>query len=354
LKKSNRVTIRQVADYAGLSVATVSRVLNGSRPVAPHLQARVRDAVEKLNYEPNVAARFMKGQKTGTLGMIVPDVSHPFFSSMISGAILKAQEIDQVIIVSTSDGKREIEKRAIDGLARTVVDGLIYCPVSTGEPLPEIDRFRHLPIVVVGRRNVFASKPHVYTDNIKGGYLATKYLLRLGRKRVGFLAGFWSPPCTLENIREKSSGPEAGNYSTLDRFAGYYRALKEESLDYDKSLIVICGYSYQAGYDATKELLERMVEVDSIIAANDLVAAGVLSFLKNQGIGVPDQISVIGYDNNLIAPLTSPGLTSVDQDPRKLGEESVTALARAISGRRVTDTIIDVRLSIRNSTSARR
>lgn len=340
-----------MADYAKLSVATVSRVLNGSRPVAPELKSRVWRAATELNYKPNVGARFMKGQRTGTLGMLVPDASHPFFSAMIAGAILKAQEMDQVVIVSTSDGRREVEKIAIEGLARTVVDGLIYCPVSTGDPLPEIERFRHLPIVVIGRRNVFASKPHVYTDNIKGGYLATKYLLRLGRRRIGFLAGFWTAPCTINDIREFASSEDAGKYTTLDRFAGYSQALEEEKVSYDPELVVINGYNYRAGYEAARELLERMVEVDSIIASNDLVAAGVLSFLNSQSIRVPERISVVGYDNNLIAPLTSPSLTSVDQDPRKLGAEAVLSLSRLLSGKKVFDTVLDVKLSIRNSTS---
>lgn len=315
------------------------------------LQTRVWEAVKKLNYRPNVAARFMKGQTTNTIGMLVPDVSHPFFSAMIAGAILKAQEIEHVIIISTADGKREIEKAAIDSLARTVVDGLIYCPVSTGDPLPEIESFKDLPIVVVGRRNVFESKPHVYTDNVKGGYLATRYLLRLDRKRVGFLAGFWSTPCTVDNIREVASSKEAGKYTTLDRYTGYRRALDEEGIEYDPSLVVLCGYSYEAGYEAARELLERMIEVDSVIAANDLVAAGVIAFFTDQGVNVPDQISVVGYDNNLIAPITIPTLTSVDQDPRTLGSESVVALSKILSGKKVSDTIIDVKLTIRNSTS---
>ncbi|WP_333642082.1 LacI family DNA-binding transcriptional regulator, partial [Mesotoga prima] len=343
--------MKQVADYAGLSAATVSRVLNGSRPVQEDLKVKVWDAVKKLNYKPNVGARFMKGQTTNVIGMLVPDVSQPFFSAMIAGAILKAGEIDHVIIISTSDGKRELEKAAIDSLSRTVVDGLIYCPVSTGDPLPQIESFKELPIVVVGRRNVFKSKPHVYTDNVKGGYLATKYLLRLGRKRVGFLAGFWSSPCTIDTIGEVASSEDAGKYTTLDRYMGYRRALEEEKIEYDPSLIVICGYDYEAGYIGARELLERMVEVDSVIAANDLVAAGVIGFLTDQGINVPDQVSVVGYDNNLIAPITIPTLTSVDQDPRTLGAESVVALSKILSGKEVSDTIIDVKLTIRNSTS---
>lgn len=352
ISNNKKITIKQVAELAGLSVATVSRVLNSSRPVKPELAEKVWTAVKELNYRPNAAARFMKGQRTGNIALLVPDLSHPFFSAIATGAIMQAQKTDQVIITSTSEGDPEIEKLSIDQLSRSMVDGLIYCPVSAGEPLPEFERFQQLPLVVAGRRGVFENVPHVYTDNVKGGYLATKYFIRLGRNRISFFAGFWSPPCTAENIVEALSEPWAGAYSTLDRFIGYLKALEEENIPYDPSLVIICGYDYKAGYNATRELLGKMLEVDSILAPNDMVASGVLSLLDDQGIRVPEEISVIGYDDNLIATLTKPKLTSVKQNPREIGACAVNILNRRLNKKEVSDKVVDVTLSIRSSTSA--
>lgn len=348
-----RVTIRQVAERAGVSVATVSRVLNKSRPVAPEIETRVWEVVRQLDYRPSSAARYMKGQKTGSIGMLVPDLSHPFFATIAAGAVAEATRRDQVLVISSSEGRREQEVTAIDQLSRSLIDGLIYIPVATGDPLPEVQRFRHLPVVVVGRRGVFRDRPHVYTDNVKGGYVATKYLLALGRRRIAFLAGFWVPPCSADTIKEASEREDAGAFTTLDRFRGYLRALEEEGVPFDRDLVVISGYDFAAGYKAAAELIGRVTPVDGILAANDLVAAGVLALLREQGIAVPSEISVIGYDDGPGASLTYPGLTSVRQDARRLGAAAVEVMSRLLMGEKVGDTVVDVSLTIRGSTTAR-
>ncbi len=347
------VTIREVAERAGVSVATVSRVLNGSRPVAPEVAARVWKVVRELGYRPNLAARYMKGSRTGTFGLIVPDLAHPFFAAVAAGAANEAQARDQVLVIATSGGRREQEVTAIDQLSRSLIDGLIYIPVATGDPLPEVETFRHLPVVVVGRRGVFRDRPHVYSDNVKGGYIATKYLLTLGRRRIAFLAGFWVQPCTPETIREMSEREDAGAFTTLDRFRGYLRALEEEGVPYDPSLVVICGYDFEAGYRAAAELMGRVIPVDGLLAPNDWVAAGAMALLREQGIAVPAEISVIGYDDGPGASVTYPGLTSVRQDARQLGAAAVETMNRLLRGERVEDTIVDVSLTIRGSTTAK-
>ena len=264
--KSKSSTIKDVAEYVNLSVATVSRVINGSRPVNSGLSQKVWEAVETLNYKPNVAARFIKGQRTGNIALIIPDIADPFFGHIAKGVLFQAHKNGVMVNISSSQGKREIERESIKQLASFVIDGLLYAPVATAEPLPQMDIFRGLPLVVIGRRFIFKNVPHLYTDNIKGGYTATKYLLTLGRKKIAFLAGFWDPPCSAEEIPQAALADWAGAYSSLDRFIGYLDAQKEYGLELDPNLVAICGYTFESGYEAAKKLFSQMVEIDSLIA----------------------------------------------------------------------------------------
>lgn len=185
--------MKEIAKEAGVSLATVSRVLNNTRNVDKGITEKVLAVAERHDFRPSPAARFMKGQRTGILGLIVPDVSLSFFGDLAEGAIRSARTYDQVIIVASSQGDRNTENIIIDQLSRSLLDGLIYCPVASGAPLPEIERFRELPLVVVGRRGVFKDRTHVYTDNRKTGYVAAKYLINLGRKISVLSPAFGTP-----------------------------------------------------------------------------------------------------------------------------------------------------------------
>lgn len=353
-KASERIpTLKEVARLAGVSVATVSRVLNG-QGARPEVQARVLDAAKELDYKPNPGARFMKGKRAGNIGLLLPQISHPFFGALAEGALEKAGNNDQVMAIASSQGSGELEQQKLEQFSRSFLDGMIYFPVEKGQTFPDIAHFRNIPLVIAGRRAIFPDKPHVYSDNLKGGYLATKYLLRLGRKRIAFFAGFWAPPCNNRNIQKVASGPASGAFSSLDRFCGYTRALEETSLSIDTDLIAVCGYDFMAGIKAAKELTARMIQVDAIICPNDLVAAGAIQFLTGQGMKIPDDISVIGYDDDPIAVMTNPTLTTIRQQMTQIGKESVSMINRLIKGQSVEDVVVDVELVIRDSTSQAR
>ncbi|MGN9164390.1 LacI family DNA-binding transcriptional regulator [Tissierellaceae bacterium HCP3S3_D8] len=345
------VTMKDVAEHANVSVSTVSRVINGKISADTPIAKAVLKATEKLNYRPNAAARFMKGQRTGTIGVILPDIANPFFTGIAAGAITRAQENNNNIIISSSNGSIEQEKKSLEHLSRSVLDGLIYCPIARNEVFEEIEYFKNIPVVISYRRDIIPSKPQVYVDNIKGGYIATKYMLRLNRKRICFLAGFWDPPCDSIDMLKMVSSPEAGFYTTLDRFRGYLKALEEEGIPYDPSLVFVTRYSHESGYDVAKEIIATSIDVEGILAPNDLVASGVIKFLMEQGISVPHNISVIGYDNSLIAPISSPSITSINQNSKEVGTKSVDLMLDLLKGKKVKDYVVDVSLSIRKSTS---
>lgn len=345
------VTMKDVAEEADVSVSTVSRVINDIIDKDSELGVKVWTAVERLNYIPNAAARFMKGQNTGTIGLLLPDLSNPFFTSIAAGAITRAQQMNNNIIISSANGSLDQEKRSLQHLSKSVLDGLIYCPISRNEVFEEIEYFKNIPVVISYRRNVVADIPHVYVDNIKGGYIATKYMMRLNRRKICFIAGFWDIPDGIDDIKQLSNSKEAGFYTSLDRFKGYRKALKEEGIPYDEDLIFITNYDYNAGYNVAKDIISSGIDCDAILAPNDLVASGIIKFLSSQGISVPEDISVIGYDDGIIAPITNPALTSINQNSKIVGEKSVDLLLDILEGEDVNDYVVDVDLSIRKSTS---
>lgn len=345
------VTMKDVADEAGVSVSTVSRAINGKLNENNIMIEKIWKAIDKLDYKPNPAARFMKGQPTGTIGVLLPDISNPFFTGIAAGAITQAQKYDNNLIISSSNGSIEQEKKSLEHLSRSVLDGLIYCPIARNESFDEIEFFKNIPVVISYRRDIIPGRPHVYVDNIKGGYIAAKYLLRLKRKHICFIAGFWNAPFESRDLIDMIDTPETGFFTSLDRFRGYLNALEEEKIPYDPSLVFISKYDYDSGYEIAKKIIESGREVDAILAPNDLVASGIIKFLTEQEISVPQEISVIGYDDSLIAPITNPTLSSVNQNSEEVGKKSVNLMMKLLNGDTPEDEIIDVSLSIRKSTS---
>ncbi|MDX9828398.1 MAG: LacI family DNA-binding transcriptional regulator [Spirochaetia bacterium] len=347
------ITIKEIAKEAGVSLATVSRVLNNTRNVDKEIAAKVLAVAERYDFKPSPAARFMKGQRTGILGLIVPDVSLSFFGDLAEGAIRSARTYDQVIIVASSQGDRNTENIIIDQLSRSLLDGLIYCPVASGAPLPEIERFRDLPLVVVGRRSVFKDRPHIYTDNRKAGYIAAKYLINLGRTNIGFVAGFWDPPCNEAGLYRMSQEPTAGCYSTLDRFYGYSRALVEANISYNQEFVVVSGYDSAAGYSSAQKLLRQNPRLDSLLVPNTQTAEGALRYCKEQAISVPSEVSILSFDDGGLASMLATPLTALCHDMDHMGSRAVESLNSLIVGEEIQDTILDASLIIRDSTSAK-
>lgn len=345
------VTMKDVAEYADVSVSTVSRVVNGKLSEDNEMVERVWEAVGKLNYRPNPAARFMKGQATGTIGLLLPDISQPFFTGLASGAITRAQENNNNIIISSSNGCFDQEKKSLEHLSRSVLDGLIYCPIARNKSFEEIEYFKNIPVVIAYRRDIVSDIPHVYMDNIKGGYIATKYLLKLNRRNICFVAGFWDMPSEDADLIQMSNSCEAGFHTSLDRFQGYLKALEEEGIEYDPSMTFISGYDHKSGYAIGKKIIGSGVKPDGILAPNDLSASGIIKYLNQQSISVPEDISVIGYDDSILASIIEPTLTSVSQNPEEVGKKSVDLMLELLKGNKAQDLIIDVDLSIRNSTS---
>ncbi len=347
--KKNECTIRDIANISGLSIASISRYFNGYK-VRQSTAEKIKKALESIDYKPNIAAKFMKGQRTGVIGLIVPEISHPFFALITEGIISEARKNDQLILISSSNGTRENEIVAIKQFSRSILDGLIYIPVSHPQDIPSIENFRNMPFVVTGRSRLFPNIPHIYTDNEKGGYLATKYLIKQGRHNIAFFGSFWEIPNNIQDIRNISKSSFAGTSSTIERFVGYLRALDEEEIPYDSDKIVLCGYTYQDGFDAGRSIMGRLSVIDGLIVMTPAVASGAVDAFKRQGISVPESISVITFDDDDIIYAEMPHFTSIQLSLHKMGVESVKSLNKIIAGKPCGDTIINVSLKVGNST----
>lgn len=347
-----KLTISKIAKQAGVSIATVSRVLNG-KTVRPLHKEKVLEALRILDYQIDSGIRKFRGEAPASFAILVPDLSNLFFAHIANSAVLEAQKQGKNMLVFSCSGDQDLERSLLKKLAGTPIEALLYCPISSPELPPDLAIFNHIPLVIFGRRNILPGRPHVYTDNIRGGYIATKYLRRLGRKQIIFLLGSWRPDLSWGNSGEILSllgSPLSGAFSSLDRLEGHRRALEEEGLPLSAERIQFSLYSFDAGYNAARDILVRMLPVDAIIAPNDTVAAGVMRFLEEQHIKVPEEISVIGYDDSTIAQMTTPTLTSIRQDPEKIGSSAVHTALRMLKGETVEDVVVNISLSVRKST----
>jgi len=348
----DRITIKKLADHAGVSIATVSRVLN-SISVRPSSREKVQSAMQELGYTPYPLYDQTTQTSVRNLGMLVPDLANDYFARIVNSAVMRAQERGRNIIVASCDGDKSLEGPMLEQLASNPVDAFLYCPVSSPDLVSVPDTFGQRPVVVVARRDVLPGRPHVYSDNFKGGFISTRYLRRLGRERIAMLMGFWKMEKQFSNPDQVLSclgTPICGAFSSFDRLEGHRKALEEDGIPLSSDMLQISGYDFGSGYEAAKTLTARMMPIDAIIAPNDSVAAGVIQFLSEQRVAVPEEISVIGYDDSPIALMTTPTLTSIRQDVRRIGSAAVDLAIDLIRGMPVEDVIVDVSLSIHKST----
>jgi len=340
-------SIKDISRLSGVSIATLSRYFNG-QSIRKSNEDKIKEVLKETGYRPSIAARFMKGSSSGVIGLIVPEINHPFFSMIAEGIMQEARKNGQLVLCGSSEGSLEVEHQVIDRFSQSILDGLIYIPVAKAENIPALTSFRNLPLVITARRNIIPGVPHVYHDGEKGGYLSTRYLIQLGRRRIGFIASFWDPPCSNKELRSFSEQSASYTFSSIDRFRGYLKALQEENIPYDPDLVVVTGYGHQSGVDATASLIGRFTQCNGIIAMTQAVANGCTSQLKRQGYTIPQDISIILFDaNESKADYT---FTSIELHLHEMGQESIRKLNSLIQGERAEDTCLDVELCVRDTT----
>jgi LacI family transcriptional regulator len=314
-----RVTINDVAAAAGVSVATVSKVVNDRYGVATTTAARVRAVIEELGYESSLIARSLRSQRTNVLGFLVADIE-PFSAELLKGAssAIHATAYELIVYSGSGHGQAGWERRNVSRLGGTLTDGIILVT-------PTVDDVASAgPIVAVDSRAGSSALPSVQSDNLVGAVTATEYLLGLGHRRIGFLAG--RPDLESARLREK----------------GYREALATAGIAVDPGHVRVGGYSLDTSIEPARQLLDRPDPPTAIFAANDLSAIQTMNVARSLGLSVPDDVSVIGFDNIPESALTEPPLTTIDQSIRAMGEEAVRMLVDLLDG--VTDRPMEVTL----------
>jgi len=312
LEKS-RITLHDVADLAGVSHQTVSRVINNIDNVRPGTRERVKAAIHELDYRPNAIARSMVSGNTHTLGCISPNLTDPVFTRIIESAQAEARRLGFFILIGSASSTEET-KPLLDELLNRQVDGLIMLNARDDERYKLLKPLYHNGTPIVYVKNSPESEPvsSVRCDDIQGGYLATKHLLDLGHQRIAIILGPKNEQCTAE------------------RLEGYQKALEEAGFTVDKNLIIQGSWSSRSGSDAAKELLEYSDRFSAIFAQNDRMAAGAIRTLRDAGFQVPEDYSMIGYDNGPLATLIDPTLTTIQQPLEDFGIRATQILIQAI------------------------
>lgn len=300
---AGRVTIEDVAARAGVSIATVSRVVNGRYGVSARTIERVQSIIDDLGYESSLVARSLRSQQTNVIAILVSGIE-PFSAELLKGAARALQDTGYELIVYSGgmSGQEGWERRSLSRLSGTLADGIILVTptvleVSTNQPVVAVDPH-------VGGSTL----PTVTSQNLEGARAATRHLVELGHRRIGFLAG--RPD--LESARRRE--------------AGYREALADAGIPFDPDLVRVGGFTEESAELPARELLTLPGRPTAVFAANDLSAIQVLRTAADLGLSVPDDVSVVGFDNIPESALTDPPLTTVDQSIQALGIEAVRML----------------------------
>ncbi|NGQ97254.1 catabolite control protein A [Brevibacillus sp. SYP-B805] len=329
------VTIYDVAREAGVSMATVSRVVNGNPNVKPTTRKKVMAAIERLGYRPNAVARGLASKRTTTVGVIIPDVSSLLYSELARGIEDIATMYKYNIILCDSDQRLEKELQLINTLLEKQVDGLLFMGAEVKEDHLHAFSTATVPTVLAATRDPDNILPAVSIDHFQAAYDATQALIARGHKRIGMIA---SPP----------SDPLGG----LMRLEGYKKALADAGIPEDEELIVSGNYRYDSGLRGMASFLKLSAPPTAVFAASDEMAIGAIHAVQDAGLSVPDDIEIIGYDNIRLAEMVRPRLTTVVQPIYDIGAVAMRLLTKYMNNEHVEEHVVLLphRIEFREST----
>ena len=317
-----------VAEKAEVSVNTASRAINNKPDINEETKKRILKAAQELGYVRNDTAVALRTKKTGTIGVVIADNRNPFYAEVLNGMEEAAREKNYHIILANTQRDYKKEEEAINLLLTKRVDGLLITPVQDRD-----DDIRNLveanfPFVVVGRDFENINVDAIYNDEVKGGFLATEYLIKKGHKRIALIDGFLY------------KSPAKG------RLEGYKRALNKHRISLDDSIMSVGDINIEDGYERTKQMLEKDLDFTAIFAYNDMMAFGAMQAIKEKKLRIPEDIGLVGYDDIPYSLLISPQLTTIRLKKQDLGIESVELLLSRINGslKKVKKIMLDVEL----------
>ena len=326
------MTIRDVAAQAGVSVATVSKVINGRYGVAADTTARVNAVINDLGYQASLVAQSLRNHRTNVIGILVADLE-PFSAELLKGAADAIRGSGFEMVVYSAGGLADDhvgwERRYLSRLSGTLIDGAVLVTPTV------VDVNYGAPIVAIDPHTGQSELPTIDSDNLRGGQLATAHLLGLGHRRIAMLSG--RPDLESSRLREQ----------------GYRQAMAAAGVPVSEDLVLVGGYDAQASAECTRTLLGSADPPTAIFAANDVSAIAAIQAAVGLGLRVPADLSVVGFDNIPESALCAPPLTTVNQPIRQMGERSIQLLLRLMRGDHVEDTHITLQTDLVVRQSAR-
>ncbi|KOE81607.1 substrate-binding domain-containing protein [Vibrio aestuarianus] len=330
-------TMKDIARLAGVSTSTVSHVINKSRFVSEDIAERVNKAAQDLNYAPSALARSLKMNRTRTIGMLVTTSTNPFFGEVVKGVERSCYHKGYNLILCNTEGDNERMKASINTLLQKRVDGLLLmCSTLEGERIEVFDRYPDIPVVVMDWGPMLFASDKIQDNSLSGGYIATNYLIECGHKEIGCI-----------------TGPLIRHQAQM-RYEGYKRAVLEAGLEINPQWIVESDFECEGGYEAFNRMLEKGPLPSSIFVSNDMMAMGVLNAAHEKGIRIPEDVSIMGYDDIHIARFMSPALTTVHQPKYRLGKVAVETLLKKLEKETLEPQVVQldptlvVRKSVKN------
>lgn len=333
-----RLTIVDIAKLAGVSKATVSRVINNNpNGVSIETRNKILNIIDENRFQPSFLARGLATKKTKTIGLIIPDIANPFFPQLVRGIEDYAHKAGYSLFLCNSDNDLKKEKEYVSVLIEKGVDGVILAPSSsTGFNVKnDLLTVNDIPSVLLDRYVINSNyDAGVFVDNVKGAYMAVNQLIHNGNKNIAYISG---------SILITTS---------IDRFRGYSKALAENNLNVNNKLIREGDFSIQSGFIATTELIHDKVEFNAIFAENDMMAIGVIKALKKFNIKIPGEVEVIGFDNIELSSIFEPPITTVSQPIYKMGKLSAETIIKLIEKKEIENSILilEPELIIRETT----
>ncbi len=309
------VTLKKIADTLGMSTATVSKALKDYPDISEKTKARVKQLAEELNYKPNSFAQSLRNQESKVIGLIAPEIVHHFFANIIKGVIDEAAKEGYLVITLQTGESYEEEKKQLQLLLEKNVDGILLSlsdrTINYKHVSDVIDQ--GVPVVLYDKISKLIDCSKVIINDRKAAYDATKHLIESGCKNIAHIRGPLKPQ------------------TTIDRFKGYKSALKDHNLEFNPNIVFETkNLTFEDGYGAGAEILKQKHKIDGVFAFTDLLATGALVRLKEGGLSVPDDISIIGFSNWFLTKITSPKLSTVDQPGYIMGVEAFKLLHREL------------------------
>jgi LacI family transcriptional regulator len=312
------VRLKDVALRAGVSVMTISKALRDAPDISPATKARIKILAEQMGYVPDSAAQNLRNRTSKLFGLVIPSVTNPIFARMVSAIEEHTRELGYDLILVHTHNLPDREESAIRRLLSRRVDGLFISPVyrlAPTAPIYEELKRRGIPTVILGQCAPFCQQfASVATDDLGGSHAATSHLLQLGHKRIAFFSGPLGSPWAHE------------------RLEGYRRALRDANIEPDDRLVFTAGSTIDEGENAALQLINESLRVTAVQAVNDLVAIGAANVFLNQGIKIPQDLSVVGFGNILASEYFRVALTTLRQPKRRMGIAAVECMLQLLKG----------------------